>query len=134
MALAGFNPQQSYNRRVLQETKQGKQRVDVLLSQLVNGCYPKSPLVHFWVFKIPSPEAVCTKDAQSTWASHNGVLLPVLPCWTHFSVYYSQLLDPPITLEILMGSAASQFDGSTVHCAPVSTRALYSYGSDAQGR
>lgn len=37
---------------------------------------------------------------------------------------------PPVTPEIQMGSVLLCLDGISVHCAPVSTKALYSCGSD----
>ena len=41
--------------------------------------------------------------------------------------------DPPVTTEIQMGSVPIYLDGIRVHCAPVSTRALYFCGSDVPG-
>lgn len=52
---------------------------DYLLLHL-QGNYAKSTLVPFWVLEVPSPAVIYTKDAQSLWASHNGVLLPHIPC------------------------------------------------------
>ncbi|GAB0206876.1 hypothetical protein GRJ2_003153200 [Grus japonensis] len=42
-------------------------------------CYVKSQLVPFYVFEIPTSEVVYAQDARSLWASHNGVLLPLIP-------------------------------------------------------
>ncbi|KAK4826018.1 hypothetical protein QYF61_003839 [Mycteria americana] len=80
-----FSPQQPHNRRVLRETRQGGQLFNFLRLQ---GRYTKSPPVPFWVLEIPSPEVACAKDARSLWASHNGVLLPLIPSWAHFSLQY----------------------------------------------
>jgi len=41
--------------------------------------------------------------------------------------------DPPITPEMQMDSDPLKSDGIQVHCAPVSTRTLYSCGSDVPG-
>ena len=40
---------------------------------------------------------------------------------------------PPVTPEIQMGSVPLYPDGTSVHCAPVSTKALYFCGSDVPG-
>ncbi|GAB0205713.1 hypothetical protein GRJ2_003036900 [Grus japonensis] len=44
-----------------------------------DSSYAKSPPVAFWVPETPSLESDYAKDAQSPWASHNGVLLPLIP-------------------------------------------------------
>ena len=41
--------------------------------------------------------------------------------------------DPPVTPAIETDSALTYFDGTNVHCAPVSTKALYFCGSDVPG-
>ena len=74
--LLVFDLQQPHNRGVLRETRQGGQLFNSLHLQ---GSYTKSPPVPFWVLEIPSPEVVYAKDARSLWASHNGVLLPLIP-------------------------------------------------------
>ena len=75
--LLFFDPQQPHKKRVLQETGQGRQLLNFLHLQ---GSYTKSPPVPFWVvLEISSPEVICAKDAESLWASHDGVLSPLIP-------------------------------------------------------
>ena len=92
-----------------------------------------SPSVPFWVLEILS---------QRGWmpGMHRASGPVTTVCFCHsFPVRLTSASttvscgDLPVTPEIQMGSAPSWLDGIRVHCAPVSNRALYSWGSDVPG-
>ncbi|KAK4816020.1 hypothetical protein QYF61_011010 [Mycteria americana] len=67
--LLFFSLQQSHNKGIFKEARQGRQLLDLLC---VHSGYTKSSSVHLWVFEVPSPEVAYAKDTRGLWAGHKG--------------------------------------------------------------
>lgn len=73
------------------------------------------------------------KDVWCFWVSHSGVVLPFIPSHIHLASSTVSCLHTPVTPEIQMDSAPMYLDGIRVICVLVSTKTLYSCGSDVPG-
>lgn len=80
-----FNSQQPHSGRIFWESKQGRQLFRVLLLQ---SSYISIQLSSAPTGVLP-PEVVYDKDSRNIQTSHNGVLLPLLPWWSHFGLHYN---------------------------------------------
>lgn len=116
--------------KVLWKKTPGRQMLNFLCLQ---GSYNENPMILFWVLEISSPEIVCAKDAQRLWASHSGMLLPLIPIQTSLSLQYNQLLGTCCHSRTTYGSSPLYLDGIMAHCALMSVRALCSCGFDILG-
>lgn len=94
-----------------------------LISSLQGSC-TKSLLIPLRILDTPSPKTVYAKAAWSLWASHNGVLLPLIPGQAHFNHQHSQLLGSPCH--------SRNTNGNWRYCnfTLVSTRSFYYCGYD----
>jgi len=94
---------------------------------------PDAPSVPLWVLEVPSPEVIYAKNTRGLQASHDGCLSHLSPVKLTSASSTDNSWHPPVTPEIQMGSVPLYPDGISVHCAPVSTKALYFCGSDVPG-
>jgi len=122
--LLFFNPQQPHKGRILQETRQNGQMFNFFRLQ---SSYTKSPPIPLWVLEIPSP-----KMHEASGPVTMGCFCHSCPVRLTSASNTLSSWDPPVTPEIQMDSDPLKSDGIKVHCAPVSTRALYSWDLTCQ--
>ena len=128
--LLFFHPQQPHNGRILRETRQNGQLFNFFHLQ---SSYAKSPPIPLWVLEVPCPKIFYTRMHGASGPVTMRCFCQSCPVRLTSASNTLSSWEPPVTPEMQMDSDSLKSDGIIVHCAPVSTRALYSCGSDVPG-